>query len=101
MLLGELRRTDDRPSLVDVRDDLLDLLVAVAKRLQRERHGAVDDRHLPATDELLELDQREVGLDTGRVAVHQEADRASRGKDRGLRVAIAMLFAGNDRFIPG
>ena len=47
--------------------------VGVAERLQRERHRAVDDRHLPAADELLELDQREVRLDAGRVAVHQEA----------------------------
>ena len=59
--------------LVEVGLDLLDLLVGVAERLQRQRHGAVDDRHLPAADELLELDQREVGLDAGRVAVHQEA----------------------------
>ena len=66
-------RADDRAVLVDVRDDLLDLLVGVAERLERERHGPVDDRHLTAADELLELDEREVRLDAGRVAVHQEA----------------------------
>ena len=69
-------RADDRAVLGEVRLDLLDLLLGVAERLQRQRHGAVDDRHLPAADELLELDQREVGLDAGRVAVHQERDRA-------------------------
>ena len=69
----EAGRADDRAVLVDVGDDLLDLLVAVAERLQRERDGAVDDRHLAAADQLLELDEREVGLDAGRVAVHQEA----------------------------
>ncbi len=71
----EARGADDRPLLVDVRDDLLDVLVGVAERLQRERHRLVDDRHLPTTDQLLELHQREVGLHAGRVAIHQEADR--------------------------
>ena len=82
VLLVETRSADDRAVLVDVGDDLLDLLVAVAERLQRERHGAVDDRHLTAADQLLELDQREVRLDAGRVAVHQERDRARRREHR-------------------
>ena len=43
--------------LVDVRDDLLDLLIAVAERLECERNRAVDDRHLSAADQLLELDE--------------------------------------------
>ena len=54
---ARLGRPDDRALLVDVGDDLVDLLVAVPERLQRQRHGPVDDRHLPAADELLELDQ--------------------------------------------
>src|SRR6185295_9718694 len=33
-----------------------------------------DDLHRTATDELLELDQRQVGLDAGGVAVHHQAD---------------------------
>ena len=81
---------DDRVVLADVRLDLLDLLVAVAERLQRQRHGAVDDRHLPAADELLELHEREVRLDAGRVAVHEERDRPGRREHGGLRVAVAV-----------
>ena len=86
--------------LVDVRLDLLDLLVGVAERLQRQRHRAVDDRHLPAADQLLELDEREVGLDAGRVAVHQERDRPRRREHRRLRVAVAVLVAELDRLVP-
>ena len=78
------------PVLVDVRLDLLDLGVGVAERLQRQRHRAVDDRHLPAADQLLELDEREVGLDAGRVAVHQERDRAGGRQHGRLRVAVAV-----------
>ncbi len=97
----EAGRADDRAVLVDVGDDLLDLLVAVAERLQRERHRAVDDRHLPAADELLELDEREVRLDAGRVAVHQEGDRPGRREHRRLRVAVAVRLAERDRLVPG
>ena len=70
VLLGQSRRADDRAVLGHVGVDLVDLLLAVAERLQRKRHGAVDDRHLPAADELLELDKREVRLDARRVTVH-------------------------------
>ena len=79
VIVGQVGCADDRPVLVDVRDDLFDLLVAIAERLKRQRHGPVDDRHLTAAHELLELDQREVGLDAGGVAVHQERDRAGWG----------------------
>ncbi len=90
VLLRQAGRADDRAVLGEVRLDLLDLLLGVAERRKRQRHGAVDDRHLPAADELLELDQREVGLDAGRVAVHQEGDRAG-GREHGrLRVAVAV-----------
>ena len=90
VLLVEPGRADDRAVLGQVRLDLLDLRLGVAERLQRQRHRAVDDRHLPAADELLELDEREVGLDAGRVAVHQEGDRAGRREHRRLRVAVAV-----------
>jgi hypothetical protein len=87
--------------LGDPRVDLVDLRPAVAKRPQRQRHGHVHDRHLPAADELLELDQREVGLDARRVAVHQERDRAGGCEHRGLRVAVAVRLAELDRVVPG
>ena len=93
VLVGEAGRADDRAVLVDVGLDLLDLLVGVAERPQRQRDRAVDDRHLPAADELLELHEREVGLDAGRVAVHEERDRPRRREHRRLRVAVAVRLA--------
>ena len=73
-----------------VLDDRLDLLLLVAQRDQRARHRLVDDLHRAAADQLLELDQRQVRLDAGRVAVHHEADRAGRRQHRRLRVAPAV-----------
>ena len=93
VLVGEAGRADDRGVLVDVGLDLLDLLVGVAERLQRHRDRAVDDRHLPAADELLELHEREVGLDAGRVAVHEERDRPRRREHGRLGVAVAVALA--------
>ena len=50
----------------------------VAEALQRPRDRLVDDLHGAAADQLLELHQRQVRLDTGGVAVHHEADGAGR-----------------------
>ena len=68
---------------------------------KRFRHGAVDDLEVAAAGELLELHQREVGLDAGGVAIHDEADRAGRRDDGGLRVAVAVLLAELERAVPG
>ena len=73
----------------------------VAEHLQRQRHGAVDHRELAAADQALGLDQREVGLDAGRVAVHQERDRPRGREHGGLRVAVAVLAAQLERLVPG
>ena len=100
VLVGQIGGADDRPVLVDVGLDLLDLLVGVAERAQRHRDRAVDDRHLAAADELLELDEREVGLDARRVAVHEERDRPRRREHRGLRVAVAVDLAELDGLLP-
>ena len=62
LVLGrQARSADDRAVLGEMGPDLLDLLVGVAERLQRQRHGPVDDRHLTTAHQLLVLDQREVG----------------------------------------
>ena len=55
---------DDRLVLVDVGDDRRDLVLRVAEHAQCARHGLVHDRHVAAADELLELHETEVGLDT-------------------------------------
>ena len=91
---------DDRAVLCYVGLDLFDLSVVVTERLQRQRDRLVGDRHLAATDELLELDEREVRLNAGRVAVHQERDRAGWREHRCLSVAVAVTLAYLDRFIP-
>ena len=82
VLGGQVRRAEDRHVLVDVGDDVLGLLDPVAQLGQRPRHRLVDDRHGAAADQLLGLDQTEVGLDAGRVAVHQQADGPGRRQHR-------------------
>ena len=100
VLVLQAGRADDRVVLVDVGLDLADLGLRVAERLERQVDRAVDDLHLAAADELLELDQREVRLDAGRVAVHQEGDRPGRGEHRRLGVAVAVGLAEGDRLVP-
>jgi CDP-glycerol glycerophosphotransferase len=68
-------RVDHVPVLGDVLGDRLDLLGLVAENLERPRHCLVDDLHGPAADQLLELHQRQVRLDSRGVAVHHEPDR--------------------------
>ncbi len=81
--------------------NLRDLAFRIAKRAQRFRHGAVDDLEIAAASKLLELHQCEVWLDTGRIAIHDEANRAGRCDDGGLRIAVAVLFAKLQRLVPG
>jgi hypothetical protein len=95
------RRADDGVLLVDVGDDLVDLVGRVTKLVERHRHGLVDDRDLAAADELLRLDEREVGLDPGGVAIHHEADRPGGSEDGRLRVPVARHLALVERVVPG
>ncbi len=81
--------------------DLGDLGRRIAEHAQRFRHGAVDDLEVAAAGELLELHQREVGLDAGGVAVHHQADGAGRRHHRDLRVAEAVAGAELDDAVPG
>ncbi len=63
-------------------------------------HRLVDDLEVAAAGELLELHEREVGLDAGGVAVHQEPDGAG-GREHGrLRVAVAVLLAQRTAEVP-
>ena len=89
MLRLQVRRAFDGAGGIDVADDLLHLLRRVAQLDQRRGHRVVDDLDHAAADQLLVLDQRQVGLDAGGVAIHHEADGAG-GRDHGdLRVAVA------------
>ncbi len=81
--------------------DLGDIAFAVAERAERLRHRLVDDLEVAAAGELLELHEREVGLDAGGVAIHDQTDRAGRRDHGGLRVAEAVLLAELERAVPG
>ncbi len=97
----DARRIGERRPADGVGDHVVDLPLDVAERPERVGHGAVDDLEIAAAGELLELDQGEVGLDAGGVAVHDEADGAGRGDDGDLRVAITVPLAEAERRAPG
>ena len=100
MRLEQMRRAFDRVVLVDVLDDLVDLFLIVAEAFEGDRDGLVDDLQHPAADEFLVLDERDVRLDAGRVAIHHEGDRAGRREHGNLRVAIAKLLAERVCLVP-
>jgi hypothetical protein len=60
--------------------DLCDLVLAVSEPTQSCRDSLVDDLEEAATGQLLELHHGEIGLDAGRVAVHDEANGAGRAR---------------------
>src|SRR5205823_6400334 len=61
-----------------VTNDRFDLLFVIAELSKRRRDRLIDDLEIAAAGEFLELDEREVRLDAGRVAVHDQPDRAGR-----------------------
>src|SRR5215472_4820382 len=77
-----------------------DLDGVVAECGERLRHRMVDDLEIAAAGELFEFDQREIGLDAGGVAIHDQADRAGGRDDRRLGIAEAVLFAERQRGVP-
>ena len=95
-----VRRAFDGAGRVDVADDGVGLLVRVSELEQRGGHGVVDDLDHASADQLLVLHQRQIGLDTGSVAVHHEADGAGGGEDCYLAVAVAVFFAVGQGFVP-
>src|SRR6185437_3240767 len=78
LLVVERRRVVESRMADGVARDRLDLLGGIAEGLQGFGHGAVDDAEIAAARELLELDEGEIGLDAGGVAIHDEAGRAGR-----------------------
>ena len=81
--------------------NLGDLAFAVSKCAQCLRDRLVDDFEVTAACQLLELHQRKVGLDAGRITVHDEADGAGRRDHSCLRVAEAVALAKLNCAIPG
>ena len=94
-------RAFDGAGGVDVADDGVDLVLGVAELDEGGGDGVVDDLDHAAADELLVLDEGEIGLDAGGVAVHHEADGAGGGEDGDLGVAVAVLFAVGECAVPG
>ena len=96
----DVRAALERAVADGVGDDVVDLARRVAEVGERPRDRLVDDLEVAAAGELLELHQREVGLDAGGVAVHDQADGAGRRDDRDLGVAEAVLLAELERLVP-
>src|SRR5690242_11827537 len=82
-------------------NDLIYLLGRVAEEGQSRRNRLVDNLEVAAACQLLELNKREVRLDAGGVAVHHKADCACRCDNCHLCVAVAMLLAALQCFVPG
>jgi hypothetical protein len=89
----------DRLALGQVLEDLLDLSWRVAELLERGRNGLIDDLEEALADELLVLDERDVRLHAGRVAIHHERDRPGRREDGDLGVPVAVLPAELERLV--
>src|SRR5579885_1791610 len=89
MSVGKMRRALDSLVLVEILDDLLHLARIITEPIERAWHGLIDDLEHPAADQFLVLDQRDIGLDAGRVAIHHESDRAGGRNHGSLRIAIA------------
>ncbi len=94
-------RSLEGPPAGAIDDDLLNLRLGISQRLQRRRQALVDDLEIAATRQLFELHQGEVRLDAGRVAVHDQADRAGRRDAGRLRIAEPIGRAQLQRPVPG
>ena len=96
----DARRLPDRPVTDGIGLDLADLRLGIAERAQSRQRGLVDDLEVAAAGQLLELHQREIGLDAGGVAIHHETDGAGGGDHGRLGVAVAVLHTERERLIP-
>ena len=74
LLRVDVWRTDKGAGSRHVRHHRGDVLLAVAQTPQRRRNAPVDDLQVTAAGQLLCLHERVVGLNAGRVAIHQDAD---------------------------
>src|ERR1051325_4177738 len=90
----------DSVERVDMRDDTLDLIRAVAKLFQRRFNRLVNNLEHAASGEELVFYQRNVGFDSCCVEIHEETDCA-RGREHSyLRIAISVTFPNFRRVFP-
>ena len=99
-LMVDMRRTGKRSAPNGVDRDGRNRILSIAEIPQCLGHCPVDDLEIAAARQLLELHERKIGLDAGRVAVHHEADGARGRYNRYLRVAKAVGLAERDHFVP-
>src|SRR5207245_8532234 len=90
----------DGVELLNVRDDVLDFLGAVAQAPERLRHGTVHNLQHAAPGEQFVFHQRDVRFHPGGVAVHEEGDGAGRREHRDLGISIALLPSEGERPVP-
>ena len=90
MVALQAGRSLDRVVFVDVGEHALHRRLVVAERSQSQRHGLIDDLEHSTAGELLVFHKRDVGLDPGRIAVHEEGNRAGRGEHGRLGIAVAV-----------
>ncbi|MCY1363766.1 hypothetical protein D9M69_505430 [compost metagenome] len=80
--------------------DFSNLAFRIAERAQCFRHSAIDDLEVTAASELLEFHQSKVRLNTGRITIHDETDRAGWRDNCCLRIAVAVLFTEFQCLVP-
>ena len=85
----------------DVPHDFGDLIRGITQRIKSRLDGLIGDLHVSAAGQFLELHQREVRLDAGGVAIHQESDGSGRSDHRHLGVAVAGFLSHLQRPVPG
>ena len=100
MVVFYMRRALDGSGGVDVAHDRIGLFVGVTEFEERAGDGVVHDLDHAAANQFLELDQRQVGLNPRRIAVHHEAYRSGWSQDGYLGVSIAVFFAVGKGFVP-
>src|SRR5208282_898706 len=90
----------NRVEFLDVRDDGRDFRLAVAEPAQRIGHTTVEDFQHAAAGEQFVFDERDVGFDARRVAVHRKRNSARWGEHGDLGVPVAGFPAGFQRAVP-
>ena len=93
-------RAFDGTGRVYITHDRVGLLVSVTQFEEGRGDSVVDDLNHAAAHQLLKLDQRQIGLDSGRIAIHHETDGSGRSEDGYLGVSVAVLFAVGESFVP-
>ncbi len=100
MIVLHMRRAFDSAGRVDIADDSIRLIVIVTELKQRRRHRLINNLNHPSAHELLVLNQRQIRLHAGCIAVHHETDGAGGGQDCDLAVSVAVFFAVGEGFVP-